>query len=338
MQFVGYAEDTNQALNKFYAKFGEDGQVVTKSEDTILMTYNPSRDDMLAYAAIKKQADQPEKKKSSSIMQKRTTKNDGRGLIKGSAKAKEAGRKAAETRRRKKATQSVQPTQGTAHRQAPAVGYTYPEKDEYREQVWSMMAQELNPETARVILFPSKEGYEIATAIKYGFREENLIAVEKDGSMIYQSEWASKCPNVRSMNMHLSEAVDQLNAEGVHVDAINFDSCSNFSAYLLNEVRSIKKLPAGSDLVVGLTMIKGREGAGVLPLLDGLAINDQMPENWDKRMKVTVSNTLLTESPYRYFQPLVTNTYHSPGTTPVLYAMFKLRKNGSAPFKKENKK
>jgi len=84
----------------------------------------------------------------------------------------------------------------------PKRGYNFEEKNRYRETIWKIFSQRLNPKTARVLFMPSEEGLEIPVAKKYGFKTKNLVAVDNSPEKM---QWRKEYPEIRFYGTDLSE-------------------------------------------------------------------------------------------------------------------------------------
>jgi hypothetical protein len=150
----------------------------------------------------------------------------------------------------------------------PSGGYDFPAKDKYRWLVWGAFAEYLdNVSMAKIVFFPGKKGLEIPIALSLGFREENLIAVDNSAALLASAKWRSKYPLVRIYGNELSRAVERMKADGVSVNAANLDFCNALSDESIGQFLSFIHggvLKWGG--VVSVTMLRGRDSAGILAL------------------------------------------------------------------------
>lgn len=152
---------------------------------------------------------------------------------------------------------------------APKNGYGFKEKQKYRHKVWSYFASKLNAETARVLILPSKEGLEIPIALSYGFKEENLIAVDDCPAVIATSKWRKEYPKIKFYGNKLSRAGERIFQDGTTIDAANLDLCGNISACMIDEFqRFVFSGCLSGKAIVSLTMLCGRESQAVNTLAE----------------------------------------------------------------------
>lgn len=176
--------------------------------------------------------------------------------------------------------------------------YDTPEKDAYRRAVWGAFNEAMGGrvEEAVGVLMPAKNGLEIAAAIRSGFREENLIAVDKNPALLATAPWRKQYPKVRIYGSEVSRAFARMAKDAVKVDVANLDFCGNFSMPVVESVRAIRDmayqregdwnfLPHAHPVwntpsALGVTVLKGREStatATALHLLGGAYKSDVEP-------------------------------------------------------------
>jgi hypothetical protein len=150
---------------------------------------------------------------------------------------------------------------------APKAGYDFPAKSEYREQIWQTFVEHIpDPTQAQVAFFPGPEGLEIPVALKYGFKLENLHAIEAEK---IEMPWRTEFPAVNFYPSLASKAFRQMKSRGIVLDAANLDFCSNLSTPLLAEARAIKNtLVLSPSGVVAITLLRGREVAETTAALE----------------------------------------------------------------------
>ena len=98
---------------------------------------------------------------------------------------------------------------------APKTGYNFEEKNKYRHKVWSTFAEKLDVSSAIVLFLPSKEGLEIPIALSYGFKEENLIAVDDCPAVIAASKWRKEYPKIKFYGNSLSRAGERIKQDDI---------------------------------------------------------------------------------------------------------------------------
>lgn len=152
---------------------------------------------------------------------------------------------------------------------SPKNGYDFKEKSEYRLKVWSIFAEKIDTETAKVLFLPSKEGLEIPIALSCGFKEENLIAVDDCPAVIASSRWRKEYPKIKFYGNKLSRAAQRIRKDGIIIAAANLDLCGNISKPTINEI--VDFISSGcllGECVISLTMLCGREQTAVNTLAE----------------------------------------------------------------------
>lgn len=210
----------------------------------------------------------------------------------------------------------------TPKRRGPSSGYDFAEKQEYRNIVWDIFAENVyDVSTANVVFMPSKEGLEIPVAIARGFREENLIAVDDNAAMIAASAWRKKYPQVKFYGNRLSRASERISNDGLVISAANLDLCGNLSWPMLKETKQfIENIRVYGDPTIAITMLKGRDSTAVNTLADMILSGDNF--EFDKRIHVLmeyVSDNRRSNYPI----PLGGGEYHS-GKQKMCYGVFKV--------------
>lgn len=147
---------------------------------------------------------------------------------------------------------------------APKGGYDFEAKNEYRHKVWSCFAKHLNVKKAVVLFLPSKEGLEIPIALKYGFKEENLIAIDDCPAVIAVSKWRKKYPKIKFYGNSLARAGERITADKIKIDAANLDLCGNISTPMIKQLKGFFSSGCLKGYtIISLTMLSGRETQAV---------------------------------------------------------------------------
>lgn len=159
----------------------------------------------------------------------------------------------------------------TKKRSAPKSGYDFEAKSKYREHVWQTFAERIGKRlisSAKVMLMPSSEGLEIPVAIKHGFLEENIFAIDRSAAILATAKWRAKYPRVRIYAGELGHAMKRIAADGHKVMAANYDLCGPFSKTMIDAVTGAAESGALHPCcVVAITMLKGREDAAAIAAL-----------------------------------------------------------------------
>jgi len=151
-----------------------------------------------------------------------------------------------------------------ADRIAPKGGYLFEEKDKYRREVWSVFAKQTWPPCAKVGFMPSTEGAEITIALDLGFKEENLYAIDRSAALLASAPWRKLYPGVKIYGTDVLRSGARLRNDGVQLDCMNMDLCSNLSQPMLDTFTGfINSGCHDGRIVVALTALCGRESTAV---------------------------------------------------------------------------
>jgi hypothetical protein len=146
---------------------------------------------------------------------------------------------------------------------APEGGYAFPEKEEYRQNIWGSFAGVLGKSCSEkhCLLLPSKEGREIEVALEHGFLEENLHVVDMNPAIV--ATLKRRFSRINTYGVTASRACARMAKEGITLSVANFDFTGKFSSLLRDELRSIAKTDCWEPKsFVGVTLFRGRE-AGI---------------------------------------------------------------------------
>lgn len=172
-----------------------------------------------------------------------------------------------------------------AGRIAPSGGYDFEEKQKYRERVWGAFADVVNDPSKAVCLFmPSEEGLEIPVALGLGFKEENLIAVDKDMSTFESAEWMYEYPNISCIVSDIADLTpDKVRKISGHtkIDAANLDLCGNVSSKTVGAVYSfLDQFSVLGGFAISVTLLAGRDNFLFNSVVSSFLQN--MPPNYKK--------------------------------------------------------
>jgi hypothetical protein len=145
-------------------------------------------------------------------------------------------------------------------RQAPANGYDFGQKRQYRRTIWRHFANYFHGDRSdkQLLLMPSKEGDEIEVAKCVGFREENMHVVDKNPAIV--ASLTRRYPKITTYGVTVVNAVVRARRQGVRFHAVNLDLCTNLSNELVETVNVLGR----SDVLhhgalVAVTCLRGRE-------------------------------------------------------------------------------
>lgn len=185
---------------------------------------------------------------------------------------------------------------------APRGGYDNPEKQAYRERVWSALApatqHQLDDPKSVWVLMPSREGIEIEVAVKSGIPANRILCVDKSAAVIATSTWRKRWPECQFMASMISDLPKRLKSKNLVCAAANLDLCGNFSEENLVEIESFcANAPCHDDVAIAITLMKGREGSALLRLLDIIAADVDLID--ERRFKALMVSTEIRNSPWK---------------------------------------
>lgn len=216
-----------------------------------------------------------------------------------------------------------------ARRGAPKQGYNFPAKAEYRKTVFDSWSRIWGDPANRVIvLLVDEEGLDIEAAIRHGFKDRNIIAVNRSKELLVNAPWRKLYPKVKVRVGELGEVCTALTAEGVHVDGVVADLCGPAGVPTLQSLLGVASLlKQQPTFLLALTIMAAREvhTASLLLALDTVRITAAL-RSLDRRLGVLVSAV------FRKSWPTVVKAdkYLSPGNVPMLYAVFAINGSGKA--------
>lgn len=153
------------------------------------------------------------------------------------------------------------------HTQGPKRGYKSDEKDAYRWDVvtWLTVNRKVLP-TDVVLCLPSYgKGEEIAVWLSKGFREDQIIAVDRDPYVIYNAPWRKLYPGVKFMIGEIEDVFMKLAAKGIKVHYANLDLCGMASPKTAKMLKTIRKTNVFADNArVAFTIQRGRDDRTLL--------------------------------------------------------------------------
>jgi hypothetical protein len=161
-----------------------------------------------------------------------------------------------------------------AKRRGPSDGYDFGSKRQYRRNIYAAFRRFFRGHVAdrTVLMMPSIEGDEIEVAMRAGFRQQNIIAVDKNKAIV--ATLKRRYPLIKTYGVEVGEAATRAYQDGVRVDAINFDLCGPIGDTMSRAVGPWMSTQAviNANAVVAVTCLRGRErgvGRDSLDMLDG---------------------------------------------------------------------
>jgi hypothetical protein len=147
-----------------------------------------------------------------------------------------------------------------ADRRAPANGYDFGAKRQYRRDVYAGFKRRLNGHvgSAKHLLMPSIEGDEIEAALAAGYREENLYIVDRNPAIVATLKRRYK--KATAYGIDLLDVPARLEREGVVLTSANLDLCSCVTGDVVRVLYRFARMSAQcTDLCLCVTVLRGRE-------------------------------------------------------------------------------
>lgn len=148
-------------------------------------------------------------------------------------------------------------------RSAPEGGYDFGRKQHYRRIIWSTFRKQAGSNRSKAVcmLMPSSEGTEIEVALQNGFREENLVVVDRNPAIV--AHLKRRFPRIRTYGVPLRKAADRILHDGILPDFANLDLCSNLGRSSLREIQHVSFKLFRPGAVVAVNCLRGREKGDV---------------------------------------------------------------------------
>lgn len=144
-------------------------------------------------------------------------------------------------------------------RSAPAEGYDFGNKRQYRRDVWGIF-RDLCPVPrgeADCLLMPSSEGDEIGVALSKGFREDRLHLVDRNPAIVATIKRLI-APRAETYGVDLERAASRLRCETLAM--ANLDLCGPVSPSLCATVENFSATaPFRHESLIAVTVMRGRE-------------------------------------------------------------------------------
>lgn len=134
--------------------------------------------------------------------------------------------------------------------------YDFGVKRNWRRWLWNRIADRLSvpPSEAVVLYLAGQNDFDRSIAISKGFRNENMIAVEKDSSAFYEL----KKKGILVIHGDLFEILNSW-PPNQRIDVIIADLCSGLEARLLNNFYYSVGFPNISNCVFAVNVLRGRD-------------------------------------------------------------------------------
>lgn len=150
----------------------------------------------------------------------------------------------------------------------PKQGYLTDVKQNYRDRVYDTFEKMYGKslQTKKLLFLPANHDEEIKTALKAGFIEENMYAVDDNAAMLATAKWRKKYPNINVLGSRLGRAFERLKGKNIKIDVANLDLCTNLQLWMFNDLGYFIENLMSEDGMLGLTLLKGREGSAEIAL------------------------------------------------------------------------
>lgn len=207
------------------------------------------------------------------------------------------------------------------NRSAPKVGYSTPEKQNYRRIVYSGFKKIFGPaiRNKQLVLLPSAEGEEIDTALQFGFQLENLHVVDKNPAIVASLNRRYK-NQLHTYGRPIEDALYVMASNGVRVDAVNLDLCfpiGNKQRDTLRDCMQLLMYPCA----VSITLQRGREVGTVADIITETATNPKTIANHPDLPRI-FSGRYYGKIPFTPQDLLRLNTCLGQGEDPVKAVRF----------------
>lgn len=157
-------------------------------------------------------------------------------------------------------------TSASVGRSAPAMGYDFGNKRQYRRIIWRMFRESpyWSP-SAHALLMPSSEGDEIEVALRRGFHQSHLHVVDRNPAIV--AHLKRRYPLIHTYGVSVERAAERIADAGQTISFANLDLCGPIARPLLQVVEGVALSGVIENGVIAVTMLRGRERAGARELL-----------------------------------------------------------------------
>jgi hypothetical protein len=155
-------------------------------------------------------------------------------------------------------------------RRAPAGGYDFPSKRDYRRRVWAAFRDLIKKDRragvsvaeSHAFLLPSSEGDEIEVALNCGFKEEHLHVCDSNPAIV--ATLKRRFRRINTYGVKASVAANRMAAKGIELTCANLDFCSQISDAFCEELSEfigsgVLRPRVGRDKFVSVSCLRGRE-------------------------------------------------------------------------------
>lgn len=200
----------------------------------------------------------------------------------------------------------------------PKHGYLTEQKAEYRRNIYKEIGLLLGDSVKdkKLLFLPHTNDEEIKEALLVGFREENMYACNDNAAILATSAWRKNYPNINIFGSRLGRAIERLRSDGIVIDVANLDLCTNISQEMFNDISALIRSNLNRDMVIGLTLLKGRESAAEATLARMLYPNIDGTIN---RIKIVLNYIIKS---FRVKGKIILNKEYKSGNQVMCYGLF----------------
>jgi hypothetical protein len=150
----------------------------------------------------------------------------------------------------------------------PKQGYLTDTKNSYRNIVYENFFNLFKGKVGdkKLLFLPANHDEEIKVALKVGFKEENMYAVDDNPAMLATVKWRKDYPKINVIGARLGRAFERLKEKGIKIDAANLDLCTNLQLWMFEDLSYFVENVMSEECALGITLLKGRESSSEIAL------------------------------------------------------------------------
>ena len=135
---------------------------------------------------------------------------------------------------------------------------------------------------AVIVMLPGKEGYEIREAMMHGFREQNIVIVDRNPAVV--AHLRRRFPRLRAtLGKDFEHLPEKL--QDTAIDVLSLDVCSPAGFSLARKLTVLAKAPGllRNPFILGVTFLRGREKMEQDPAWKELSYLDEVVGTLEER-------------------------------------------------------
>lgn len=145
----------------------------------------------------------------------------------------------------------------TVIRSAPADGYDFGAKRDYRRKVWGKLLTHL-PANGLIALMPSAEGAEVEYLLSKGIQADRMVLIDRNPAIA--ATLSRRFRPAKAYGCDAARAFSRMAEDGISLSAVNLDLCGPISPKLYACLRSLADSKVMLDMgSIAVTCMKGRE-------------------------------------------------------------------------------